>query len=254
MATLILIYHGTNDHGGGTANMHCLPARRFREHMQHLKQSGFTIAPWREMLSGPSDRSRPQIGLTFDDGCRSDLENARLLQSLGFQALFFIATEYLDQEGYLSREELPELLQLGMGVGAHSHHHVQLSLLSHTQVEQELVSSKAILEDILQVPVITVSFPGGAYDDKILDIGRRAGYEYFYTSDWGVNSSRQYGRRILRRTSVLNHFDLTQFDDLIRLKGYYARQAMFFLKEGIKKSFGEDGWDRVRKTVVSRRR
>jgi hypothetical protein len=55
-------------------------------------------------------------------------------------------------------------------------------------------------------------------------MSRQSGYKYFFTSDWGVNDAVQLATCVVRRTSVLNHLDIAQFDALLRQSNYYVRQ------------------------------
>src|SRR5258705_6893847 len=47
-------------------------------------------------------------------------------------------------------------------------------------------------EEIISAPVEHLSFPGGSYDARILAIGRHVGYKFFFTSDWGLNTSGHF--------------------------------------------------------------
>jgi peptidoglycan/xylan/chitin deacetylase (PgdA/CDA1 family) len=248
MTTLILNYHGMTNTGGGNTNLHCLPVAHFHEQMHHLKQRGYSVVPWHEMVK-PADAGL-RIGFTFDDGRKSDLESAALLHSLGYNALFFIPTNDIGKSDYVNRADIVKLQRLGMGIGSHSHFHVQLTPLSDVRIADELRTSKQTLEDIVGSPITHISFPGGSYDTNILSIAAEAGYRYFYTSDWGVNTKRQFASHVFRRTSLLNNVDIEQFESLIQLRHYYVRQFGFQSKELIKRYLGEDRYFRLRQSIV----
>jgi peptidoglycan/xylan/chitin deacetylase (PgdA/CDA1 family) len=248
MTTLILNYHGMTEMGGRNTNLHCLPFAHFREQMNHLNQRGYTVIPWFEMVK-PADAGL-RISFTFDDGRKSDLESAALLNSLGYSALFFIPTNDIGKTDYVTRADIIELQRLGMGIGSHSHFHVQLTPLSDARIADEFRTSKQMLEDIVGAPITHISFPGGSYDAKILRLAADAGYQYFYTSDWGVNTRRQFESHILRRTSLLNNVDIEQFESLVRLRHYYLRQFGFQSKELIKRYLGEDRYFKLRQSII----
>ena len=155
---LVLNYHGMSETGGRNVNLHCLPFAHLHEQMHHLKQHGYSVVPWATLVNTADNRLR--VGLTFDDGRKSDLESAALLRSLGYSALFFIATNDIGKNGYVDRNDVIELQRLGMGIGSHSHHHVQLTPLSDARLETELATSKKILEGIVQSPIRTFLFQG----------------------------------------------------------------------------------------------
>jgi peptidoglycan/xylan/chitin deacetylase (PgdA/CDA1 family) len=253
MSLLVLIYHRVDETSAARANVHCLSLSQFGAQMDHLRRAGYTVMSWRDLrseaLNGPA-----QIALTFDDGNRSDLECARLLAGHGFDALFFIATDYLGQPGYLQRDDVAELRRLGMTIGSHGHRHLQLTSLSDVEVTDELTTSRAILEDIVGQPIEHFSFPGGAYDDRVVAMSRRAGYQYLFTSDWGLNRAAQLSARLLRRTSILNHLDSDQFDNVLHQRNYFARQLGFKAKEWMKKRLGQGRYVQIRQVLLDLRK
>ena len=234
--------------GGGNTNLHCLPFTCVREQMHYLKQHSYFVIPWSQMINEVDGGLR--IGFTFDDGRKSDLESAALLHSLGYSALFFIPTNDIGKSDFVDRADIVELQRLGMGIGSHSHYHVQLTPLSAKRVADELSTSKRLLEDIIQSSVTDISFPGGSYDTKILALASDAGYQHFFTSDWGVNTYPQFKKQVFRRTSLLNNIDIEQFESFVQLRNYYVRQFCFQSKELIKRHLGEDRYFMLRQTLI----
>jgi peptidoglycan/xylan/chitin deacetylase (PgdA/CDA1 family) len=253
MSLLVLTYHRMEETSGERANVHCLWLSQFAAQMDHMRRAGYPVMSWHKLeAAAPAGPTR--IALTFDDGNRSDLQCARLLASLGYDALFFIVTDFLGQPGYLRREDVAELRRLGMTIGSHTHRHVQLTSCGDAEIVDELTTSRAILEDIVQRPIEHFSFPGGAYDAKSVAMSHAAGYKYLSTSDWGLNREAQFSARVLRRTSILNHLDGNQFDSLLRQRNYYARQLGFRTKEWMKKSLGPDRYVQARQLLLSLRK
>jgi peptidoglycan/xylan/chitin deacetylase (PgdA/CDA1 family) len=248
---IVINYHGITELGGGNANLHCLPIALFREQMHHLKQPAYSVTPWEAMLANsPTNSNSILVGITFDDGRKSDVESARFLRSLGYSAIFFIATKDLGKPGYIDRDDVIELQQLGMGIGSHSHEHVQLKPFNDARVRDELAASKQILEGILGTPVEQCAFPGGSYDARILDIARQLGYRNFFTSDWGVNRARHFSAGLLRRTSIPNNMDMGKFDALLQSRNYFRQQIGFYGKELLKQYLGEDRYYRLRQCLL----
>jgi peptidoglycan/xylan/chitin deacetylase (PgdA/CDA1 family) len=251
MTTLVLIYHGMSDDGGGTSNLHALPAQKFLEQIKHLKQSKYRLLSWRDLSNAFPTEGGHGVSITFDDGCASDLESARLLREHGYDAMFFIATELLGMPGYLTRDDIVTLRAMGMGIGSHAHHHAMMGPLSETEITRQFRESKNILEDILKEPVEHFSFPGGSYDQRMLEIGRQIGYRYFFTSDWGSNNFKQCRAGVFRRTSVLNHLSISQFDDLISSRHDLTRRFLFGVKEFAKRAAGEERYIKLRQMLLA---
>jgi peptidoglycan/xylan/chitin deacetylase (PgdA/CDA1 family) len=252
MSMLILIYHRVGA-GGGTGNPHFLPSEVFSAQIAQLQR--FQVLSWRNGLSAERMREGPpRIALTFDDGYRSDLDCAHVLRDAGMDALFFIATGCLGQDPYLQPADVRALVKLGMTVGSHSHSHVQLTSLDDARLRDELVRSREVLESLVQRPIEHLSFPGGAFDQRVLDHAREAGYKHLFTSDWGVNGARQIESGLLRRTAVVNHLDARGFDALLHQRHRRARQLAFAGKELVKKAFGVERYVRWRRALLELRR
>ena len=249
MNLLLLGYHRITEEP--SANLHYLSRAQFYAQVQHLASNGYPVASWEDFAEQASNDMPLRVGLTFDDGHASDLSSAELLRSFGYDALFFIATEYIGAPGYVGTAEIKELRRLGMGVGSHAHHHVHLAPLTESQIRTELTQSKSILEQIIGEPVEHVSFPGGSYNARVLDIARSFGYHSLYTTDWGINTVRQRNARVFRRTLMLNTFDSAAFDALLRLRGYYTRQLGFHAKELAKRTLGVDRYVKLRRSLMN---
>ncbi len=250
MATLILMYHGIID-PQGLRKLHAVPTTRFHDQIQYLlTQPGCPILPWRAMTGPAGSGDVPAVALTFDDGHASDLESASFLRSQGLSALFFIATDHIGRAGYLTQTQVRQLHGLGMGIGSHSHHHVRLVQLADDQLRYELVTSKNVLESIVGEPVEHLSFPGGAYNGRVLDTARAAGYRYLLTSDWGINTDRQISTRVFDRVSVLWDTGLNDFHNLIHLRRYRWNRLRFRSKDLVKQMIGVDLYVKLRSAFI----
>jgi peptidoglycan/xylan/chitin deacetylase (PgdA/CDA1 family) len=62
-------------------------------------------------------------------------------------------------------------------IGSHTHSHHILSLLNDEELEFELSHSKYLLEDLTGKKVLSIAFPNGNYDQRVLDFCNRAGYK-----------------------------------------------------------------------------
>lgn len=135
--------------------------------------------------------ARQNSALTFDDGFVSVAENALPeLASRGIPSVLFIPTDFLGKApGWLEERMLPDRDQLVLDaegvrksdsplvtIGSHCARHVHLTKLSEREVMDELVRSKQILEDITGKTVDLLSFPHGAYNSRIIELARQAGY------------------------------------------------------------------------------
>ena len=133
---------------------------------------------------------RSDVGVTFDDGNRSDYEVALpALLGRGLTATFFVVTFRIGERQYLGGDEVRELAREGMRIGSHGLAHRDWRELSDVELTEELSGSRRELEMLLQTPVSDVSCPFGSYDRRVLAGARAAGYERVFTSDGGWVSS-----------------------------------------------------------------
>jgi peptidoglycan/xylan/chitin deacetylase (PgdA/CDA1 family) len=133
----------------------------------------------------------PHVVITFDDGNASDLEIGlpRLVER-GLTARFFVLAGCLGEPGRLSAEGVRELQGAGMLIGSHGWAHrnwrtLDWSRPDSTEVQEETVQARQVLEDVTGSEVSEVAVPFGSYDRRVLAGLRRAGSTRVWTSDAG---------------------------------------------------------------------
>lgn len=122
------------------------------------------------------------VVLTFDDGCKSDIEYVvPLLKSYGFGATFFPCEGYKHRAGwreqnYLTWEEIKKIDDAGFEIGNHTRTHRGVSHLPKEQIHAEI---EYIEERCRQygIPVPkTFCYPGWAYGKQAVEVLRDMGY------------------------------------------------------------------------------
>jgi peptidoglycan/xylan/chitin deacetylase (PgdA/CDA1 family) len=138
--------------------------------------------------------------ITFDDGNASDVEVALPeLRARGLRATFFVVADRLGSPGFLSAEDMRELVAAGMAIGSHGVRHVPWRGLDRAELEAETAGSRATLEEALGTPVEQAALPFGSYDRRALRAARAAGYRRVLSSDGGRARS---GAWLQPRTSL----------------------------------------------------
>ena len=116
-----------------------------------------------------------KIIITFDD-CAKDLWDFAVPELLKrkMRAVFYMPTSQLggynvwnEKDGLprislMDNDDIKKLVDAGMEVGSHAHHHDFLELKSDEDVIKELSDSKDILEKITNEKVLTVAYPYGS--------------------------------------------------------------------------------------------
>ena len=122
------------------------------------------------------------VAFTFDDGGVSFISKAvPILEKYGKKGIFFISTKYIDTPGFLTKQQIRELVSRGHIVGSHSHSH-PANITSHdVDLNEEWGKSKSILEELVG-EIKTCSIPNGYCSKEVLEAIERNGYKVAYTS------------------------------------------------------------------------
>lgn len=190
--------------------LYTLSPSRFSEQMHAVAASGSI-----PVRSFPEAAKATQgLAITFDDGYRDGLtEAAPVLVELNLPFTVFVTTAFVRSGNriYLSPQELRELAQChGATIGSHGATHAKLSECSDEALRKELVDSRHYLEDLLQRPVTTLSYPHGAVDRRVRDAVERAGYSLAASSRFGTNHDDR-DPLILKRTDIWSDDGLSEF-------------------------------------------
>jgi peptidoglycan/xylan/chitin deacetylase (PgdA/CDA1 family) len=155
------------------------PPERFRRAMAQLHAHDFRTLRLSEAAARlQAGRSLPQrtVVLTFDDGDASVYERAwPVLQAYDMSATVFVmpaapgmsdgeATRTFHGRRLLTAGQIRELHQAGIELGAHTLSHPVLPRLTTPEIEHEVRTSRAALEDLLGARVSAFAYPYGRHD------------------------------------------------------------------------------------------
>lgn len=141
-------------------------------------------------LRGEAPCPSKAIALTFDDGYADAYTDALpVLKRYGLIATFYIATNFIGQPGYMTWEQVAELRDAGMEIGAHTVSHPDLTTLDWETAGFEIAQSKAELDQRLGINVISFCYPTGLYNAGIEEQVRAAGYLNATTTRWDNDTS-----------------------------------------------------------------
>ncbi|BBX20091.1 polysaccharide deacetylase [Mycolicibacterium duvalii] len=172
----VLLYHAVTDDPAGWLAPFTVTPKTFARHVDIIMGSGRTAITVTELCSGLAGRtalpSRPVV-ITFDDGFADFFSAAQYLASHRLPSTLYVCTGGLRGRGprpvdlalppadMLDWSQLAELGDLGVEVGAHTHHHPQLDLMREEAAVDEIRRSKASLEDSLGFEVPSFAYPHG---------------------------------------------------------------------------------------------
>jgi len=136
----------------------------------------------------------PDVVITFDDGHVSNFDIAMpLLEERGFHSYLFVTSDFVNQrEHFCSAEQLAKMAQNGMQIGSHGTTHRFFDDLSDEEAERELHQSMRQLTEQSGQRIESISYPGGRYSQRTLQISRELGYRQLFGSTIGILNATYY--------------------------------------------------------------
>jgi peptidoglycan/xylan/chitin deacetylase (PgdA/CDA1 family) len=190
----ILGFHKIGPAPGGWETWFYVPQATFVGYLSFLKEAGWQVLDVAAFLRGlvePDSLPERSALITFDDGYRSILEyGLPELRRFGYPAVMFVPTAFIGghndfdadnepKEAICGWQELCELERCGVSVQSHGVSHRSFSGLSAAEQEQEILRSRAVLENGLGKPVEVFSYPygdSGTEPEAVRSMLERAGY------------------------------------------------------------------------------
>ncbi|MEP2531965.1 polysaccharide deacetylase family protein [Shimia sp.] len=188
----ILLYHSVSDQFDQRYGRWCVTPRRFEEQMSALAEGGFhaiSISDLAQKLAVGLPVPDRCVAVTFDDGLK-DFQSGALpvLTKFGFAATLYVVAGSVgktsgwlaalgeDRRPMLQPEDMLELLDAGIEIGAHSMTHPELDILDRKAACEEIRTSRIVLEDALSAPVQSFAYPFGYASTTTRALVRKAGF------------------------------------------------------------------------------
>ena len=186
--------------------------------------------------------------LTFDDGHASDYTEAfPVLHELGLRATFFVVPTLVDTAGFVTWDQLREMVAAGMEIGSHSLTHPFVDGLGPAELRREFGDSKAMIEDRLGAAVRSASLPRGWGAPHLETILEELGYRVFCTSrvGWWHPGDRPLSIPRVRASADL---PVERFAAIVdgAPRSLWGIQAVEAAKGVVKLCLGRRGWNRLR--------
>ncbi len=216
-AVPILMYHHIQDYPYGkdlsSVSIFVSPAN-FEAQLNWLALNNFQTVDL-SYFQNPTRISGKPIVLTFDDGYQDAYDQVfPMLRKYGFAATFYLITDNIDKPGFLSTKEILEMQAGGMTFGSHSLSHPNLTEISEQQAEQEIYTSKKVLEKATGRQVVDFCYPGGKLNQNAINIAANSGYQTAVTTSNQIN----LGKTDLLQLNRLDIENETRFENLPALK------------------------------------
>jgi peptidoglycan/xylan/chitin deacetylase (PgdA/CDA1 family) len=183
----ILVYHTFAER---CKSKLCVSRQVFEEQMAYLKDNGYRVIALSDLIGFLEFRTglpEKAVVITIDDGYRSVYDIAYpILKKYGFTATLFVYMDFIGiPRSSVTWDELREMKANGFEIGSHTMTHADLTKRMDGEGEQgylhrvkkELVASKKMIDQKLEQETVSLAFPYGAYNEKVLALSEAAGYK-----------------------------------------------------------------------------
>lgn len=183
----ILMYHDIGFPAGGLTVTPAMLA----EQVDTLKSAGYSTVSLDTLLMAmrnePASLPEKPVVLCFDDAYAKVYSDAYpILKERGFTAALFVITGLVGKQGYVTWEQIDELVEEGWTVGCHTARHLDLTTLGSEGLRSEIADARAVLQEKTGQPVLSFCYPSGRYNDQVVQAVMDAGYYGAVTTVPGV--------------------------------------------------------------------
>lgn len=227
----VIMYHRViKDESEKGINGTYIDVKLFRKHLQYLKDHGYETVTFEDLRNGIYRKRfdhdhKKWIVLTFDDGYVDNYTTAfPLLKEFGFKAVIFLLS-HRDYNKWdveepnrpekklplMTKEMVDEMAAYGIEFGVHTMSHPRLAHIPLPQAREEILNSKATLEEKYGRPFKTFAYPYGDLNDEVKALVKESGCDFAVATDSG---------------DIVFDADLFQ----IRRIGIFPRNSMFTFK------------------------
>ena len=192
-----------------------------------------------------------QVALSFDDGHVSDYDIVLpLLQAHDVTATFFITSNFVGREGYLSWTQVKRLHEAGMEIGSHSLSHPYSTTISQEELMIEMQQSKFQIEQKIGAEVRSFAYPYGDYSQSTHQTAIAAGYKYICTSKPGLCKTNSV---IMERNSIHSNTITQDIEKLLNPSRLYLLQQKFkyAIRHILKRSLGVKNYLKLKQLIYS---
>jgi peptidoglycan/xylan/chitin deacetylase (PgdA/CDA1 family) len=186
----ILLYHSVSAEPADWIAAFAVSPATFRAHLDAVVASGrqpVTVSQLADGLQGQGPLPARPVVITVDDGFADFADIAMpALAERKLPSTLYVTTGSLAGQSWecvlppadmLRAVDLPDLEAAGVEIGAHSHTHRQLDLLSERAAAYELSRSHDLLAETLGHPIRSFAYPHGYWRARVRQLVGAAGFD-----------------------------------------------------------------------------
>ena len=165
---------------------------QFDEHLKEFSKSKYSVESVEfiiDTIINDGDLLENTIGISIDDADKSFYEVGwPKFKEMGFPVTLFVNTSTIHEnnKNYLSWDQIRELVNEGVSIGAHSHSHYHMSDLSIEEVRDEIeISNNIFLKELGSIPPL-FAFPYGEANEEIINLLKEYKFKVAFGQHSGV--------------------------------------------------------------------
>jgi len=222
-----LMYHSLGDHPGNAYN---IDINNFKDQIFWLRSEGYIVEGFHDFIKRRDTNKWPNryAILSFDDGYKSFLKAADILNDIGFTATFFITKDWCkNRKNFLSDLEIKELASI-QEIGSHTVSHPNLTKIPQQSIHYELFESKKWIEDIIQGHTHSLSVPGGSINSKVIKTALEVGYKLIGNSkEWWNRMDHVLSSNVVNRVAIRRSYSLNTFKNIVNINiNFYLKRRL----------------------------
>lgn len=157
-----------------------VPPETFAQHLDFLREAGFTtitMRQWWQIMINQAEAPEKPIVLTFDDGYWDAYAHAsRLMLERDMRGVFYVVSDFLNQPGFLTSEQVGILHSQGFEIGNHSQTHSDMSYMNSDAQRTEIQTAHDVIAGITGQAPTNFCYPLGRFNRLSAPVLRDLGY------------------------------------------------------------------------------
>jgi len=165
---------------------------QFDAHLKEFSKSKYSVEPIEfiiDTIINDGALTKNTIGISIDDADKSFYEVGwPKFKEMGFPVTLFVNTSTIhkNNKNYLNWDQIRELVNEGVSIGAHSHSHYHMADLSIEEVRNEIeISNNIFLKELGTIPSL-FAFPYGEANEEIINLLKEYKFKVAFGQHSGV--------------------------------------------------------------------
>lgn len=210
----VFCYHTISD----TKSDINVTVKQFRKQMKLLKDEGYYTLSVKQLCNYLLyDKPVPvkSVVITFDDGYVDNYTIAyNILEMYGLKANFFIISNKINTNGFMTKEQLLTMYNNGHSIEGHTASHKVLTKLNRQEQVEEMFDCEIELYDITNDCSLALAYPTGAYNKDTIKAIKETDYALGFTTKHGyINKGSNIKK--LKRFLIDNTYEISDIKEIL---------------------------------------